>query len=219
MRWFFYFHAMKIIATSIAKPTTVVWRGREVQTGIYKEPVAGPIFLGKEDVAHDAVIDRKHHGGEFKACYLFGADYYPFWKEKYPELDWDWGMFGENLTVEGLDENQLYIGDIYKMGTAVVQVTEPRQPCFKLGIRFGDQNILKEFIDFGHPGTYVRILTEGEVTTGDTLELVEKAENSLTTQQYNQIVNRKSHDKNWVRRAVVNDSIREDKRKKLKRLL
>ena len=141
---------MKVISTNIARPRTVEWRGREIQTGIYKEPVDGPIYLGKEDVVNDTVIDRKHHGGEYKACYLFGSDYYDDWKKKYPQLDWNWGMFGENLTVDGLDEHQLQIGAVYTLGEATVQITEPRQPCYKLGIKFGTQKVIIEFLEYAH---------------------------------------------------------------------
>ena len=210
---------MKIISTNIARPRTVRWRGREIQTGIYKNPTNAPIFLGREDVENDAVIDRKHHGGEHKACYLFSADYYEYWKKKYPSLDWNWGMFGENLTVAGLDENIIRIGDIYKIGSSVVQVTEPRQPCYKLGIKFGTQKVLKEFIDYGHPGTYVRVLTNGTVTKGDTLELQEQSQIPLTVQQYNQLITRQSDNKSWIRLAVANETIREEKREKLKERL
>lgn len=210
---------MKIISTNLAKPKTVLWRGREIQTGIYKEPVEESLLLQKEAVANDTVIDRKHHGGEFKACYLFSADYYEEWKGLYPDLNWDWGMFGENLTVEGLDENKLCIGDIFKIGTALVQITEPRQPCHKLGIKFGDHKVIKEFIAYGHPGTYVRIITEGRVKKGDTLELKRKSKSTLSVQQYNQLVNQKEKNLELVRLALANDSIREEKREKLKKLL
>ncbi len=216
---FLYLKGMKIIATNLGNSTTVIWRGREIQTGIYKYPVAGPLRLEKEDVAKDTVIDRKHHGGEFKACYLFSSDYYGDWKAKYPHLDWDWGMFGENLTVSHMDENQLFVGAIYKVGSAKVQITEPRQPCHKLGIRFGDQKVIKEFIDYGHPGTYVRILEEGLVRTGDEMLLEKSAPNSLSVAQYNQLVNSRDKDLELVRLAVDNDSIREKKRKVLKKLL
>lgn len=216
---FLYLKGMKIIATNLGNSTTVIWRGREIQTGIYKYPVAGPLRLEKEDVAKDTVIDRKHHGGEFKACYLFSSDYYGDWKAKYPHLEWDWGMFGENLTVSHMDENQLFVGAIYKVGSAKVQITEPRQPCHKLGIRFGDQKVIKEFIDYGHPGTYVRILEEGLVRTGDEMLLEKSAPNSLSVAQYNQLVNSRDKDLELVRLAVDNDSIREKKRKVLKKLL
>ena len=210
---------MKIISTNLAAPRTVLWRGKEIQTGIYKEPVNHALLLQKEDVANDTVIDRKHHGGEFKACYLFSADYYEEWKQFYPKLAWGWGMFGENLTVEGLDENKLCIGDVFKIGTALVQITEPRQPCHKLGIKFGDHKVIKEFIDYGHPGTYVRILKEGKVKIGDELLLQKKSKSTLTVQQYNQLVNQKKKNVDWVKLAVANDSIRLEKREKLKKLL
>lgn len=210
---------MKVVSTNIAKPRTVTWRGRDIQTGIYKEPVNEPIYLGKEDVANDSVIDRKHHGGEYKACYLFGADYYEDWKQKYPELDWEWGMFGENLTVEGLDENKLEIGAVYRLGKAIVQITEPRQPCYKLGIKFGTQKVIVEFLEYGHPGTYVRILEEGEVVTGDTMRLQKAGANVLTVAQYNMLVNQKKKDKDLVALAIANDGIRKAKRELLQKHL
>lgn len=210
---------MKVISTNISEPRTVLWRGKEIQTGIFKKPIDQPIYLGKEDVANDTVIDRVHHGGEFKACYLFGSDYYGYWKERYPSLDWGWGMFGENLTVEGLNENELYIGNVYKIGSAVVQVTEPRQPCHKLGIKFGDHKIIKEFIDYGHSGTYVRILTEGAVSTGDKLQLLEENKNPITVQEYNLVVNRKTKDTALIKKAIENDSIRFAKRERLKKMI
>lgn len=210
---------MKVISTNIAKPRTVTWRGRDIQTGIFKKPLNVPIYLGKEDVANDTVIDRKHHGGEYKACYLFGSDYYKDWKQKYPELDWEWGMFGENLTVEGLDENKLEIGAVYRLGKAIVQITEPRQPCYKLGIKFGTQKVIVEFLEYGHPGTYVRILEEGEVATGDTMRLQKAGPNALTVAQYNTLVNQKEKDKDLVALALANDSIREAKRELLQKHL
>lgn len=216
---FFYLQSMKIIATNIGKSKTVDWRGRKIQTGIFKYPVNEPIFLKKEDVAKDTVIDRKHHGGEFKACYLFGSEYYEDWKIKYPHLEWNWGMFGENLTIEGLDENKLFVGDIYQIGDAMVQITEPRQPCHKLGIRFGTQDVIKEFIDYGHSGTYVRILKEGNVAKGDVLILTESYGSKLTIQQYNVLVNSRDKDLELVKLVVENESIRLKKREIFKKLL
>ncbi|MGY3794767.1 MOSC domain-containing protein [uncultured Aquimarina sp.] len=160
---------MKVISTNIGEPQTISWRGKEVKTGIYKYPVDEPIFLDKEDVKGDHVIDRRVHGGVDKACYLYAAEHYPYWKEKYPDLDWNYGMFGENLTVLGLDERIINIGSIYNLGEAVVQVTQPRQPCYKLGVRFGTQTILKQFIQALMPGVYVRVLTAGLVKKDDVL--------------------------------------------------
>jgi MOSC domain-containing protein YiiM len=165
---------MKIISTNIGEPKTIEWNGKMVQTGIYKYPVEKPIFLGLEDVENDHVIDRRYHGGVDKACYLYSADHYSYWKKFYPDLKMPWGMFGENLTVEGLQEAEINIGDIFKIGEAVVQATQPRQPCYKLGIRFGDQKMVKQFVDSGFAGVYVRVLEKGFVRAGDEMVLVEK---------------------------------------------
>ncbi len=147
---------MKVISTNIGKPTTIHWNGKEEQTGIFKYPTNEALYLGKTDVTKDTVIDRKHHAGINKACYLFSLDHYPYWKKMYPKLKWDWGMFGENLTIEGLNEAEIRIGDIFKIGNALIQVSQPREPCYKLGVRFGTQEILRQFIDHGFPSNFGR---------------------------------------------------------------
>ncbi|ASV31331.1 MOSC domain-containing protein [Maribacter cobaltidurans] len=180
---------MKVISTNICnKPKTFIWNGKEEQTGIFKYPTDDKLFLTKGDVKKDTVIDRVHHGGENKACYLFDKDQYPFWKGKYPNLDWNWGMFGENLTVGHLDESKIRVGNIYSIGNALVQVSQPREPCYKLGIRFGTQEVLKQFIDQNRPGTYVKILEEGEVAVGDEFKLVELSKNTLTVQEFYELM-------------------------------
>lgn len=170
---------MKIVSLNLGVKRTVSWRGKPVQTGIYKSPVKGPIMLGKEDVEEDQVIDRRYHGGTDKACYIYSADHYAYWKELFPALKWEYGMFGENLTVQGLQESDLLIGDVLRIGGATVQVSQPRQPCFKLGIRFGTQTVLKKFIAAGFPGIYVRVLDPAEVKLNDSVELIERPHDSL----------------------------------------
>lgn len=165
---------MKIISTNIAEARIIEWKGKEVPTGLYKFRVDKGIFLGKEDVKHDNVMDRRYHGGIDKACYLYSANHYKYWQDLYPDLEMPWGMFGENLTIEGLDEKDINIGATYKIGKAVVQVTQPRQPCFKLQFRFENDNIVRQFIDAGFSGVYVRILDSGHVNLGDTVELIDK---------------------------------------------
>ena len=170
---------MKIISLNIGSKQTVSWRGKPVQTGIYKNPVDGPVVLGKTDVSGDVVADRRCHGGVDKACYLFSADHYQEWKQLYPQLDWKYGMFGENITVEGLDERDFYIGDILRIGGATVQISQPRTPCFKLGIRFGTQTVLKTFIKKNQPGIYLRIFEPAPVNVGDSIDLIERPHNSI----------------------------------------
>ena len=210
---------MKIIATNIGKPATIRWNGKEERTGIYKYPTQEALYLGKTDVENDSVIDRKHHAGINKACYLFSADQYPFWKSKYPHLEWNWGMFGENLTVEGLEESNIRIGDIYSIGTSLVQVSQPREPCYKLGIRFGTQNIIQQYIDHGHPGTYIRILESGKVKAHDEMILIERSENPLTVQQFFTLLYAKEKDVALLHLAINNVSVPDYKKERLKRYL
>ena len=162
---------MKVVSTNIADVKTISWRGKSVETGIYKLPVDS-ILLGNLDVDKDHVVDRKYHGGVDKACYIYSLNHYPFWKEKYPDLEWGYGMLGENFTIDGLDETTLNIGDIYQLGAATVQVAQPRQPCFKLGVKFGSQTIVKEFINAPYPGVYLRVLEAGEVKVDDEMLVV-----------------------------------------------
>ncbi|WP_394750425.1 MOSC domain-containing protein [Spongiimicrobium salis] len=209
---------MKVIATNIGTSTTIQWKGQEVQTGIYKYPTQEPLHLGKEDVAKDSVVDRRYHGGVDKACYLFSAEQYPYWKALYPDLDWDWGMLGENLTVEGLDESQIRIGNIYRLGTALVQISQPRQPCYKLGVRFNNQDILGQFVAKACPGTYVRVLEEGTVTAGDTFELVEVSENELTVKQYFQFLYQRVKDPETLALARTNTALPQSHQEDLKKI-
>lgn len=215
----FLFLGMKVISTNIGPSTTVEWNGKTIQTGIYKYPIEIPIELQNEAVANDVIADRKVHGGIFKACYLFSSGAYPFWEKKYPHLEWDWGMFGENLTIEGLDEAKLRIGSIYNIGTALVQITQPREPCFKLGIRFGTQQVLKEFIDHGQSGTYVKILKKGLVKKGDTMQLQEEATSSLTIKQFFDLLFAKQKDKELIHLAIANEALPAYKRERLKKWL
>ena len=171
--------------------------------------------MEKEAVKGDEVSDRKVHGGIYKACYLFSADHYPYWKNLYPNLEWDYGMFGENLTVSGLDETQIHIGDIYKIGTALVQVTQPREPCFKFGVKFGNQEVLKQFIKHGRPGTYLSILEEGSVNVGDDIILVERSKSSLTIVQLFNLYYAKDKDQKILKLAIGNEALPMRKRTKL----
>ncbi|CAH8295683.1 MOSC domain-containing protein YiiM [Mariniflexile fucanivorans] len=207
---------MQVTSTNIAKPTTIIFAGEEVITGIYKTPTNQPIYLGKESVQGDEVSDRENHGGEFKACYLFSENYYAYWKNLYPNLDWNWGMLGENLTVANLDETKIHIGDIYKLGSAVVQITQPREPCYKFGVKFGTQKVLKKFVKHGRPGTYVRILEEGFVKTGDHFELIEKAKNSLTTAQFYKLLFSENKNQNHLKLAINIEALPQYKRDKMR---
>ena len=206
---------MKIISTNIGNPAVIEWKGKEVITGLYKKPVDHPIFLGPEDVRSDHVIDRRYHGGKDKACYLYSASHYGFWKNLYPDPDWQWGMFGENLTVDNLDESILRIGDILQAGETIVQVTQPRQPCFKLGIRFGAQEMVTRFAQSDYSGIYVRVLKEGYVKNGDRLILNETNPDFPTVKMVFNMLFKDHFDRDRVNEVIHNPFLAESCRKDL----
>ncbi|WP_296314434.1 MOSC domain-containing protein [Winogradskyella sp. UBA3174] len=207
---------MQVISTNIAQPTSFIWEGNEVITGIYKKPTDVTIHLGKEEVRGDEVSDRKVHGGEFKACYLFSANQYPFWRNLYPNLDWTYGMLGENLTVENLEEKELFVGDIYKLGSALVQITQPREPCFKFAYKFGSETVLQQFIDHGYSGMYVKVIEEGDVKKGDTLKLVEKANESISIFQLFELLYAENKNKEHINLMLKTDALPKDFKRRLK---
>jgi MOSC domain-containing protein YiiM len=170
---------MRVVATNIGERKKVDWKGTILDTGIFKKPVSA-IVLGHEDVVDDQVIDRKHHGGTNRALYVYSADHYPFWKMRFPNLDWDFGMFGENLSVEGLDEAQIHVGSRYRVGEAIIEATEPRDPCVKLGMRFNDAKIIKQFWKESKSGVYFKVLQTGSVKPGDVLMLLEEKKDNKT---------------------------------------
>ncbi len=161
---------MKIIATNIGEKKEVDWKGKTVTTGIFKFPVSEPIFLDLETVKEDTICDRNYHGGIDQAVYGYSLKHYDFWKEKYPDLKWSHGMFGENLTIDDLDETKIHIGDTYKVGECIVEVTKPRQPCMKLGVRFNNMKVVKQFWNTTMSGVYFKILQTGKVQAGDVFE-------------------------------------------------
>ena len=203
---------MKIISTNLAQPTIFTWNGREVSTGIYKKPSDEPIYLTKNDVANDEVSDRLHHGGYYKACYLYSAEQYPYWKELFPDLEWTWGMFGENLTLADFDENNVYLGDIYRVGDALVQISQYREPCYKLGYKFGSQEMIRQFIERGYGGSYISILEEGTVAVGDEFILEKRSQQTLSVAALFQLVFAKDKNQDLLRIASQSTAIPHKKR-------
>ena len=171
---------MIVKSVNIGEKKTINYKGKIVETGIFKYSVEKPIFLGEEDVENDAVIDRRYHGGIDQAVYGYSENHYEFWKQLYPDLDWKYGMFGENLTISNLEETTIKVGDIYQLGEVILEVTKPRQPCFKLGLVFGTQAILKQFWNSTMSGVYFKVLKTGNVAVGDVFTLIKESENSQT---------------------------------------
>ncbi len=171
---------IKIVSVNIAKRQKITWKGKERYTGIFKKSINNPIFLGKKDVKEDVVIDRKYHGGKNMAVYAFSLDHYAYFKKLYPNLSFENGMFGENLTLINFNEKTIKIGDTFKVGNAIIQVSQPRLPCSTLGIRFKSQNIVKQFLHTTFSGSYFRVLQEGAVFTNETFKLLDRNDTNLT---------------------------------------
>jgi MOSC domain-containing protein YiiM len=171
---------MKIISVNIAKKKEITWKSKTWETGIFKKEVLYSIYLGKTDVKEDVVIDRKHHGGENMAVYAFAKEHYKYFEKLYPSVEFNNGIFGENLTVEGLYEKQIKIGDVFTVGKAIIQVSQPRLPCKTLSAVFNTNKIMKDFLNSSYSGIYFKVLKEGEVKKGDEFFLKEEAKNSLS---------------------------------------
>lgn len=158
---------MKLVSVNCGSPREVTWHGRSVSTSIYKSPVGGRIALRRLNLDGDRQADLSVHGGKDKAVYCYPLEHYDYWKSEFPQHELSMGAFGENFTVEGLDEQKVHIGDRFAIGSAEVVVTQPRLPCYKLGIRFESDRIIRDFLKSGRTGFYLAVLREGEVAAGD----------------------------------------------------
>jgi MOSC domain-containing protein YiiM len=168
------------MAISVGRPQEVEWRGRRVQTSIFKTPVSRHVHVARDNVEGDQQSDLTVHGGRDKAVYVYPAEHYDFWRRELPGVELPWGAFGENFTTEGLLEDEVWIGDRYRVGTTELVVTQPRMPCYKLGIRFDRPDMVKRFLHSRRSGFYLAVEREGEVGTGDLIERFARDETRLT---------------------------------------
>jgi len=171
---------MKIIATNIGERREFTWKNKTVTTGIFKFPLDEPVFLDKEEVRGDEISDRKNHGGINQAIYGYSQKHYKYWQNLYPKLDWSFGMFGENLTIDDLEETKIHVGDTFKIGETVLEATLQRNPCYKLGIRFNDMKIIKQLWNTTKCGVYFKVLQTGFVNTNDKIELIKSCPENAT---------------------------------------
>lgn len=158
---------MKLISVNCGLPRRVVWQGMEVTTSIYKEPVVGRIALRRLNLDGDRQADLSVHGGKDKAVYCYPIEHYSYWQRELSNISPAMGAFGENFTTEGLAEESIHIGDRFAIGSAEVVVTQPRMPCYKLGIRFRSNDMVKRFLDSRLSGFYLAVIREGEVGASD----------------------------------------------------
>ncbi len=178
---------MKLVSVNTGLPREVEWHGRVVTTGIYKAPVAGRVALRKLNLDGDRQADLTVHGGEHKAVYCYSLAHYGYWTRELPGRELPMGMFGENFTIDagkdGLLEDSVHLGDRFSVGTAEVAVTQPRLPCYKLGVRFQSDDMVKRFLASGRTGFYVAVVREGEVGAGDEIAAIAREPNAVAVSE------------------------------------
>lgn len=184
---------MRVLSVNVGLPRSVEWGGRTITTGIFKKPVAKPVLLEPLNFVGDRQADLTVHGGPDKAVYAYDAAHYDHWRQQLERDDWAPGLFGENLTTEGLLESEVRIGDLFRVGTARLRAVQPRFPCYKLNVRFDSPGMTRHFAKAGRTGIYFRVVEPGVVQAGDDIELIEAANTDITIQTIAQIVlNRKA---------------------------
>jgi len=192
----------QLLSINVGRPRIVMRDGEPVSTAIFKTPVTGRVKLQTLNLEGDRQADLSVHGGPTKAVYVYPVEHYDYWRGELPGMELPWGMFGENFTTRGLNESEINIGDTFQVGTSIVMVTEPRMPCYKLGIRFGRSDILKRFLASERTGFYLSVKQEGEVEVGDAIKLIEQAENSLTVSDIARLYGRDKNNKDLLVRAT-----------------
>jgi MOSC domain-containing protein YiiM len=163
---------MRVLSINVGLPREVEWRNELVSTAIHKAPVSGPVEVRRLNLAGDRQADLSVHGGPDKAVYAYPSEHYPFWRDELPGVTLPWGAFGENLTLEGLSEADLRVGDVLRIGTAELMVTQPRLPCYKLNVRFQRPDMVKRFLRSRRTGFYLAVNKEGWLAAGDAIQLV-----------------------------------------------
>ncbi len=200
---------MKLVSVNVGLPRLVIYNEQPVSTGIFKEPVTGPVVLRTLNLEGDRQADLSVHGGPSKAVYAYPSEHYEYWKQELPDMELPWGMFGENFTTSGLHEAELGIGDKFQVGSAIVMATEPRMPCYKLGIKFGRPDILRRFLASGRTGFYFAVLQEGKVAAGDEIVLIEQNNDALKIDDITQLYVHDKHNVDLLRRAVSEEALSE----------
>jgi len=197
---------MQLISVNTGLPREVTWHGRKVTTGIYKQPVRGRVALRKLNLEGDRQADLSVHGGEYKAVYCYPVMHYEYWKRELRGRELPMGIFGENFTLDGPQEESVHLGDQFSVGSAEVVVTQPRLPCYKLGIRFEADDMVKRFFASGRTGFYLAVIREGEVGAGDEVVAVSREPHAVPVSQITRLYGAKKYsaaDVDWVERAAL----------------
>jgi MOSC domain-containing protein YiiM len=200
---------VKILSVNIGLPREVAWQGKLVTTGIFKEPVKARVMLRTLNLEGDRQADLTVHGGVDKAVYAYPSEHYGYWRTELPGVDLPWGMFGENFTTEGLLEEAVYIGDRFGIGETEVMATEPRMPCYKLGLKFGRADIIKRFLISRRTGFYFSVVREGMVGAGDGMELIGREQQEISVADITRLYGFERDDVKTMRRAIEVEALPE----------
>jgi MOSC domain-containing protein YiiM len=200
---------MKVLSLNVGRPRLVSYKGVTVNTGMFKQPVSGRVPLRTLNLDGDRQADLSVHGGPYKAVYAYPSEHYAYWRAELPEMDLPWGMFGENLTTEGLSEDDLHVGDHFRIGSATVMVRQPRMPCYKLPIRFQRDDIIERFLVSGRSGFYFSVEQEGDVGEGDSIDLISQDETGITIAEMNRLFVRERYNRELLQKAIVTAALPE----------
>ncbi|PYM05882.1 MAG: MOSC domain-containing protein [Verrucomicrobia bacterium] len=200
---------MKVLSLNVGLPREVTWQGKRVTTGIFKEPIQERVMMRTLNLDGDQQADLTVHGGVSKAVYAYPSEHYNYWRSELPGMDLSWGMFGENFTTEGFLEDAVYIGDRFRIGETEVMVTEPRMPCYKLGIKFGRADIIKRFLASRRTGFYFGVMREGMVRAGDDVELIEREQQEISVADVTRLYAFDKDDVKSLRRAIQVEALPE----------
>jgi MOSC domain-containing protein YiiM len=207
---------MRLISVNVGRPREVTWKGIQVSTAIFKSPVEGPIDVKRLNLRGDQQADLSVHGGPHKALYAYPSEHYPYWRQQLPQADLASGAFGENLTTEGLFEDSLHIGDRLRIGSALLMVTQPRVPCYKITIRFDRDDMIKRFIKSNTSGFYFAVVEEGQLAPGDSIEIVHRDPAAVSVTDINHLYYGGRHRGDLLHRAVNLEALPESWRDHLR---
>jgi MOSC domain-containing protein YiiM len=206
---------VKLISLNVARPRLMVYQGATINTGIFKKPVAGRVALRTLNLDGDRQADLSVHGGPNKAVYAYPSEHYGYWRQELPDANLPWGGFGENFTTTDLEEDDLHIGDRFRIGSAVVIVRQPRMPCYKLAAKFQRDDMIERFLRSGRSGFYFSVEQEGEVGVGDSFELISPAPDGITIAEMNRLFFLEKYDQDLLQKAISTDALPEDWREYL----
>ncbi len=198
---------MQIISVNVGLPREVYWKGKRVSIGIFKEPVAGRVVARRLNLDGDRQADLTVHGGAEKAIYAYPAEHYDYWRQELPGMALPWGMFGENLTTWGLLEDAVNVGDRFRVGAALLQATQPRLPCYKLGLKFGREDMVRRFLNGERYGWYFAVVEEGEVGASDTIERIHRNPHDITVADVARLYLHERHNIALMQRAIEHEGL------------